>query len=1194
MSLRSVCRLWLWAVVLLALSAGPSAAQPPGPLELVRGLRENGQLDLAMEYLKEIEGKPLTADDKASLLLERAKCLLEASEDEPDEGTRLGMIAEAKEGLNAFVQNYPNHPRAVEGTLTSAKLTSLDAKEVLARARKIDVPPVSDDAEENNARRRAQEKQKAEAFRAQPKFLLASKLFAQASAQLRARIEDKALNVTTRKALEREAFEAELASGINLFNIAETYTPGDVLTVGEKEQRNKFLEQAKEVFVKLGKGPSTSRAVWVARAWYAEVTYEQNDFKTAADEVAAVLRASVLEAEDGKRLARFFQLRRNARSALEDRVQKKIDDSIKETRGWLGLYGNPRKPTPEVFAVKYYLARTLHFVAEASTVPKAPGGKPLDLGATARGQLEEAEKIYRALSQSDHEYTARAAKYRMHAVRRLLGEADQNPLAYPTFEKAQMASMIQLNKLVAAEAKAERLAGDPKADPKKLEEARAEAKAARGRVIALLERAREIATDQDRKAQLNDVIDVELRLIYFYQANEQFYQAAVLGDYGARTIRSTGGKAATAGLLGLNAYLAASKVVKGDGPEVIAAAQQADRERAVALARFLDEKYPNDNATDSVRLQLADMLQREKRYMDAYDVLVKVRPGFARLTSARLMQAYVVAQLVTPLDSKLSKEDKARLFRKATSDLNKVPKPADVATEEEVRAYLSARCRLASMMFVQERADPETEARDAGFNQALFLAEKIVAEVPTFDSMADKDKKLNIDGMEMHFLALDTYTRALYLRARAMTNNNQFDGALDLIKPVLDQVAAGGPLVNDQMREWAAGAASDDPDTKQKARIAQLAGGVDKNRVDVILAGFRVQARRGKAAEAGQLLDLLVKAGGTIEDSLPLLEPVGRELAALKVSYQKEGKTEDAKNLDAGLGVLLDKIRAVKTLSVPSLLFIAQTLQSIGKNAEALETARKVPAPTYKDWDKKKTDEFPEADRGKVVNQIRDHALAQFTAVKAMTELKQFAEAEKMLKEIVGETGKPPGWGANRLYFRKALAELYEAKGTNETEAKKAQPEWAQAVREWGTLFNMQRGRLTAMGVPPAVTGEKLAQQLQAFHDAMAWTEWFHGAADALIQAPQARNAFADAFFDVQRATVAANQQLLKNAPDKLQKNYEDVGKRIADIEKQIHASDWQPEVQNRYFEFLKANPPILKVYQDNGGKLFLTKMPLK
>src|SRR5262245_35781552 len=215
-------RPWLLSAVVLALFAIPGPAQPPTPLELVRGLREHGQTDLALEYLKEIESKPLPPNDKAAIPLERAKCLLDASEDEPDEGTRLGMVAEAKEGLTAFLVGSPNHPRAVEGMLAVAKLTALDAREQLNRARRMEIPQ-GESPEENAARDAAQEKQKKEAAKARPLFLLASKRYAEASEKLRAKLGEGGLDPNAKRLLEREAFEAELASGINQFNTAETY-----------------------------------------------------------------------------------------------------------------------------------------------------------------------------------------------------------------------------------------------------------------------------------------------------------------------------------------------------------------------------------------------------------------------------------------------------------------------------------------------------------------------------------------------------------------------------------------------------------------------------------------------------------------------------------------------------------------------------------------------------------------------------------------------------------------------------------------------------------------------------------------------------------------------------------------------------------------------------------------------------------
>ena len=85
--------------------------------------------------------------------------------------------------------------------------------------------------------------------------------------------------------------------------------------------------------------------------------------------------------------------------------------------------------------------------------------------------------------------------------------------------------------------------------------AEAEVPERKRRIVALLERARELATPQDN---LGDVTDNLLRLVYFYQSANQPYQAAILGEHIARTVKSTGGKSAAAGLMALNGYMSAA------------------------------------------------------------------------------------------------------------------------------------------------------------------------------------------------------------------------------------------------------------------------------------------------------------------------------------------------------------------------------------------------------------------------------------------------------------------------------------------------------------------------------------------------------------------------------------------------------------------------------------------------------------
>lgn len=1148
-------------VALAGLFAAPTAAQPPSPLELVRGLREHGQVDLALEYLKDLEKQPLSPDDKAAITLERAKCLLEASEDEADEGTRKGMVREAKAELDKFETESPNHPRAAEGKLAVAKLQALDAKEMLNEARRVDVPPPGETPEENAARERAMNKQKEEAQKALKYFLAASKKYADASELIRVRLEDKGLEPALRRALEREAFEAELASAINLFNTAEAYMPADILSGAEKAKRNEYLEQAKQAFVKLGKGPRTNRTVWVALAWAAEVTYEQNDFNTAAAEVAFILRANVLEAEEGKRLARYFQLRRNLIDALSSKNLQRVNQSVGELRNWLNTFGNPRKPTPEVFAVRYFLARALQSLAD--TAVAAAKGK--DVPAPARAQYAEAEKIFRGLAQTDHDYTARAARARMVVVRKMLGEADQPAATYDTFERAQMASLIQISKLGTAEGKEAALLSDPKTkeDAAKLDPVRAEIKARRLATIALLERARELAGPSDSPA---DVTDVLLRLIYFYHLADQPLHAAVLGEHVAHTIRGTGGKAALAGMLGINGYIIASERVKGDNPELVGAARRADRARAADLARFLDQKFPNDKATDDARYRLGSMLVEDKQYPEAFEVLTRVSAKSPQVVNVRLLQGFVAQQIVLAKEEEgkpppLPPEKKAEVFKRAIADLARVDKPDADSSEEKVRAYLSAQSRLALLMFLQSRADPAAERTDPGYNQAFNTAQKVIGLVPTFNVLVKKpgEKELNLDGLELTMVAQDIAARALYLRARAMIDAGKFDEAAKALEPTLEAVRTTGTVVTAEMKDWGTGAGDDG---QQKAKIFDLAGKVDKTRVEVILAGFRLKVKQGKAAESAAMLDLMLKAGGTIEDNLPVLEQLGRELAGQMAVLKREGKTKEAADLGAGLGELLKKITAVKNLTPRLLLFLGQTLQSVGENDKAVETLKKVPEPELAGWKTKKAEDVPAEIRGRFQNQMRDYALAQVGIARALREAKKFAEAEVLLTSIIG-TNEKNGWGYGRLYFRKELAYVYEERGAATKDDKAASAEWVKARQQWEQLFGIYRNRRQN---PPK---EANAEQIKQY-----------------------TNDFAESFYDLQRYQLKVYQQLIKD-PAKTQTNFETVAKRMLEIEKQVPKGDWFPEVQHKYADLLKEFPQLLPLYKNGGGKVFLEKLPL-
>jgi hypothetical protein len=1220
-------RSWLLSAAVVLATAVPAAAQPPSPLLLVQGIRESGMPDLALEYLQEIEKLNLPPLEKQAIPLERAKCLLDSADDEPDEGTRTSMVGEAKEAFNSFLLANAKHPRAAEASLALARLTSIEAKAQLNRGRRMEVPPEGDPG-----RDAAVKAQREEMLKARPLFLLASQRFAEAAKQLKDKLGEPNLEPVAKAALAREVFDADLAAAVNKYYLADTFV---VTGATDTIERDKYLEQARETFAALAKGPPTSRNVWIARAWMAEILGDQGKPNDMATEFTAILNVPRAEAEEGKRLVRFFQVRRNYLAALTD--QGKLAASERELRSWLGRYGNSRKPTPEIIAARFYLAFSLQIQAVNLIGPPPKTGEPPPLSQTARTRLQEAEKLYRALGQSDNDYTARAIRNRMFVVRKLLGEADRSPAEYPTFEAAQMAALIQMAKLNDAEKLLERARADGDGDaafwaglalmtgPARVER---EVKDRQYRVVALLERARELANDRDNPA---DVADNLLRLVYFYQITDQPLQAAVLGEHISRTIKTTGGKSAIAGLLALNAYVNAGKsswslakaaeviaaakeifpFVPELDPEMIAeqeqvisvaatASRKSDRERAIQMAQFLDEKFPNDAATDAARHRLAILHYEDGKPDAAFEAVIKIRPGYSGILNARQFEGYVAAVLVGSKDAGVTPERKVVVFRRAVGDLARLPKPAANAPADDVRGYLSCRVRLAQLYLSQDRVDPEAEKAGRGYDRALAIADEIIGTVPTYAELVDKKSGLpdglNLDGLEMRYQGFSIRTRAIYLRGRSLIDDEKIAEAAAAIDPAVAD-AAKGNLVDARMKKWAEGQGDDGDDedaAKQKAKIAELAVGIDKIRRDVVMVGFKLRCVQGKPAEAQALLEQLKKSGGGIETNQAGLEFVARELAAQIPALRKQGKAKEADDLGAGLAILLKEFTNVKNLPPTTILFLGQTFHTVGKYDEAIAEFRKIAVPVVPkieglppQWWKVDAAKIGDGQaRNKFRDEVRDYRFAQLNLGKSLRGANKLDEAEKLFAEAVGGgkdamgKEKPEGYAFTSLDFRKELATTYEARGAAAgADTKAANAYWKKGLDEWSTLFRIAQSQVSK-------ADEKTpADQLKRL-----------------------KSNFFDAYFEVQRVLVAANTQLVKD-PAKLGPTFEQVGRRIADMEASNKFNDVKeidtpqgkqkvkvasevitPEVALRYHEFLEKYPGVKAAYQANGGKFFLER----
>jgi hypothetical protein len=1194
-------------------------AEPPSPFELVQGLRRSGRPDLALEYLQDID-KRLSNQERSLIPLERALCLLVAAREEAEEGKRESLLGEARLLLNQFLQDpkHKTHPRAVEANLALADTSAVQAQVQLSRALRIEIPPPP--AQEDpraeailQERERALQQRRKEANKAAPLFEDAVRRYASASRLLKQRLEESSLTPQQKQRLYAEIFEIELRSAINQSRMAETVL-GD--SPQDTQLRSSYREKALQTFEQLAKQPETSRSAWIARAWKAEMLQEMGKPKEAEAEFAAIAKVNLSEANDGKRLAEFFQLRREYLTALRERNPARLEAITARLRQWLERYSYRRQvpPEDEQWAVRFYLAYTLQTRADILVQPSPKGTKATStLPERAKALYQEAERHYRLLSQQPNDYQNRAERYRLYVLRRIIGDAVRPVHQFRTFEEAQIAGLIQLARLLEME---ETSSGSDTRWEERLHELKEQKRAwsiigaelrrrlatqqlptQRRYVIALLERARELATPQDDP---NDVLDNLLRLVAVYLQHGEPQRAAVLGEHIVRHLRAPAHKLTTAGLMAVNGYLMSTASSKPDLLDPTALQQllqqfrQSDRTRALQLAQHLDQNFPNEPTTDAIRLRLAILLIDERQGREAYQLIIRIRPGFPQIGKARLVQSFLALNLITSEDSPLSEKEKIEVYRRTIQDLYQLSAPVEAASGEQVCEYYQTQARLGQLYLLQKRFLPQLEKSKPGYQQARELADRLLKDLPQYKNLSEvrMDKKdgsqLTLDGQEATLLARDLQLRASVVHIAELLDKDppQYKQAETILTPIIDDLLRTGPLLTDKLKQWSSGEgdAGDDEATKrQKAQIANLATTIDRSRREIGLLGFRLAVEQGQIEEARRRLSALKKIGLTVETSADMYEQLARQLAVRLAQLQKQKQQTEATSLAQGVQLLLHELRSAAQLTPRTILFIAQTLATIGEHETALQEAEKIPPPstnglpginTQQAWWLINTAEISDNQaRTRFQDACRDYRIAQLIKARSLRNLGRLDEAEKLLRTSIG-TKESPGWAYTSLEMRRELALTYEAKATaagDKNDVKTATAEWRNALNEWTTMFQFAQAAVRRLD------NNTPAEQVR-----------------------RTKNAFFDAYYEVQRVLVAANKQLQKNKPDALQRSLETVGRRIAEMEISNKIADHEangnsiilPETWNRYYELLADEPVVKKAYQANQGKLFLQPPP--
>ncbi len=1149
------------AVIVLFVSH--ASAQPSDPIDLARGLRENGSADLAIEYLLDLAKKNPNPGTLSVIPLERARAKLELASGESDDRKRTALVTEAKADFDKFLASNATHPRRAEAALSLARLISVQAKGMVSKANKL-----TDD----NAR-------KTELLRARPVFQDAATRFGQAATEFGKQRGEVGLTPARLKQIDTELYQAQLDQAINLFELAFTFLRTDAK---EAIERGATVKAAKELFKKLSGEDQTHPLCWVARAWVGECDRENTslvDAQKTFDEVKQAATRMPTIAATGARTARFFELRGEYQKAFGEPNKaaafRKAQGLIEQ---WLAE-PQPRgtKPTPEVYAARYYLAKSKEQQARTFIKIDPMTMQPV-LQGSARELLQGAEREYRRILEPENDYSSRATEDRTQVIRLLIGDPDKIVASQVNdFETGMMTAQVQLYKAVRTETEGERKSTAQKA-------------------VILYERIGQLPIPKDLS---RDAADAQVNLVYAYILADRPYQAAILGEHLAKTTRAPA-MASRAGLYAMQAYRqAAGKLDAQESQD-----RKSDLDRATKIGLMLDKQFPQDPNTDAARLQVAQQYLQSGRLLEAFDISARVGAGSTRAINARYLQSIAAYEILRPSNANedgkpsLTAAQKTAVSKRILADLSNVPDlPASAAADDAKLATL-VHLQLAEMHFLNGPAEL------AKAEQVTVTAAKKLTAFTELTADDKRELELRIELVRM---------RAVFGQALVAYQAGKFPETMAKIAPILAEARKTGAVAKVNAGESPLNTAAKRVDDFRRDRIIALA--------------MQTRIREGAVDQIGDLLDILKKLGGSLSNSAVVLNQMLDGVRPQIDSLRKAGKTAEADALAQGIGKVLDKVAAEPDVKPPTLLVLGRGLRELGNYAKAIEFIKKVPAPADGSILKKRSAEFSEAD-AVIVDRYRR---AQLELARAYRQDKKFVEADAVLKEPLGDK-TTPGW-ANNNDFRREAIYLIEAKAA-EADPQVAAKLWGEARNKWSEMAQQYLAPLRKLMAAKNDTKSAFVAllELKALpkHDSLptkddeirkgladpkppAWvtellSEKIKGPDGKLVENPtaiayidelkntahrmesQVKPFYHDYLFESIRCLTKANIQLTKTNPAALPAKLEALAKQMVALE--TANPDVNDAVKTRFADLLEEYPQLKEQYLKLGGKALLKPGP--
>lgn len=1148
------------ALALSFVAAVPALADLPSPLELVRGLRQAGLIDLAVQRLEELKANPkgLAPEDVKLIPLELARIRLEEASRESDDSRRTTLIARAKASFDEFIKQNPTHPMAAQANVEIARLLALQAKGQLSKANR----------QENK------EAKALEFSRARPDFTTAINRYKSAIVNLDTRIKKLGEDDPLAAELKKSKAQAELDAAVLQYELALTFIGDD-----ERRQKGEAIDKAQKQFEAIAAAHAGDRVGFLAQVWAWQCAFANGDPKAVpAIEKFVTANRGNRDAAEAVRLAGFFGIEHTfeADGGAKDAPGAKFRRTELAAERWLRTYPDARN-TPEGLGARYRQALMKEYQAlqvpgmlrfadppKPKTTPKdrepAKTGprKIVGIDPRAKRLLEEANKIYRDLTETENEYSDRAHRHRL--VNQLIvleaeGRGGDPPLrAVNTLEQGYLAAQVQQARIFDLP----KQTGMTPADVEKEEDRRAKL------AIAYLERGLQRATPRD---PARDVFDAQMLLIQFLTRNNRAVEAAVLGEGLARN-NPRMSKAPLAALLGVYAYntsIAKLKQMGGRDED-----EEVDLRQLKELARFAIQTWPTDGPTDAVRHVLGFyQSNKDKDYEAAWNTYAAIGSGYSDVYQARREQAGAMFYLIRPdqRDPQKYREalqqnitNRAQQFQATLGALAALPDPPPSAPARQVEAWAGAKTMQAQLYYMASDYDKV----DATVKHVADVLAKLPGQDPQHPDALDGKKKADL----AHTIRALRFN-ALQGRAADFIRAKEFAKVGEVL----------GPEIEALKKELTGKPPEDTPGLTRLRRAQQ----------DFLIAAMSAYVQNKQADEASQLLDALQGAGGSVEQSVAILRQLVTSIRAEIESLTRAGKKAEADELARGFGDFLDKIKGDDTSKLPNtvIVFLGEGYGAVNQHDKAAalfgEVLARPFAPDAKLDPAQRAD--AEAKHAVFLRQV------EFLLARAHRQAGKFAEATALMQKIVGDPvtkGAARGWGYRNIGIRKEYCLLLE----DQNFFGPAMKNWSQMVAEFTGSRSAPPAPVSFLGARPTFLnfGRAVDAGLAAHFGMPTGVAPFldAGFKGAYPSVAETRNRLRLIYFDLFVETIRCSARAystpaivakLRGGKEVADQKLADLGQKLFDL--LTKNDDVQPEVKEAIQDLLNQHPAMKKKFEE-------------